>query len=147
VRSLIDECPNCGAPVGDSAQCRYCGKAFQPAAAVPAALPAEAEQAEFQVIILKTPGKRMIGVIKVVSEITGLGLKEANDLVDQGSKSGHTLTPAVVKLGLNREEAEGIVKKLRDAGANAQIRRNPGRLRGRWGELVWFDDAGDDPVR
>jgi large subunit ribosomal protein L7/L12 len=112
---------------------------------VPAAPPAEAELPEFQVI-LTAPGKGKIGVIKVVWEITGLGLKEAKDFVNQASKSGHTLTPAVVKLDLNREEAEGMVKKLRDAGADAEIRRNPAGLRGRWGELVWFDD-GQKPRR
>ena len=73
----------------------------------------EAEQTEFQVV-LTPPGDAKIGVIKVVREITGLGLKEAKDLVDQAPK------PA--KQGINREEAEGVLKKLKDAGAGAEIK-------------------------
>ncbi|HEY4872411.1 MAG TPA: 50S ribosomal protein L7/L12 [Candidatus Dormibacteraeota bacterium] len=73
----------------------------------------EAEQTEFQVV-LTSPGDAKIGVIKVVREITGLGLKEAKDLVDQA--------PKPVKQGINREEAEGVLKKLKDAGAGAEIK-------------------------
>ncbi|HEY8737372.1 MAG TPA: 50S ribosomal protein L7/L12 [Candidatus Dormibacteraeota bacterium] len=78
-----------------------------------AAPAAEAEQTEFSVI-LTGPGDAKIGVIKVVREITGLGLKEAKDLVDQA--------PKPVKQGVNREEAEGVLKKLKDAGAAAEIK-------------------------
>ncbi|TMG38133.1 MAG: 50S ribosomal protein L7/L12 [Chloroflexi bacterium] len=79
-----------------------------------AAAPApEAEQTEFQVV-LTGPGDAKIGVIKVVREITGLGLKEAKDLVDQA--------PKPVKQGVNREEAESVLKKLKDAGASAEIK-------------------------
>ena len=79
-----------------------------------AATPApEAEQTEFQVV-LTGPGDAKIGVIKVVREITGLGLKEAKDLVDQA--------PKPVKQGVNREEAESVLKKLKDAGASAEIK-------------------------
>src|SRR5438105_3716498 len=63
-----------------------------------AAAAPEAEQTEFQVV-LTSPGDAKIGVIKVVREITGLGLKEAKDLVDQA--------PKPVKQGANREAAEG----------------------------------------
>src|SRR6266513_1821820 len=73
----------------------------------------EAEQTEFQVV-LTSPGDAKIGVIKVVREITGLGLKEAKDLVDQA--------PKPVKQGVNREEAESVLKKLKDAGAGAEIK-------------------------
>jgi len=73
----------------------------------------EAEQTEFAVV-LTSPGDAKIGVIKVVREITGLGLKEAKDLVDQA--------PKPVKQGINREEAEGVLKKLKDAGAGAEIK-------------------------
>ena len=73
----------------------------------------EAEQTEFQVV-LTSPGDAKIGVIKVVREITGLGLKEAKDLVDQA--------PKPVKQGVNREEAEAVLKKLKDAGAGAEIK-------------------------
>src|SRR5438045_7462250 len=84
-----------------------------PAAGGAGAAAPEAEQTEFQVV-LTSPGDAKIGVIKVVREITGLGLKEAKDLVDQA--------PKPVKQGVNREEAEGVLKKLKDAGAGAEIK-------------------------
>jgi large subunit ribosomal protein L7/L12 len=87
--------------------------AAAPAASGAAAAAPEAEQTEFQVV-LTSPGDAKIGVIKVVREITGLGLKEAKDLVDQA--------PKPVKQGVNREEAEGVLKKLKDAGAAAEIK-------------------------
>jgi large subunit ribosomal protein L7/L12 len=87
--------------------------AAAPAAGGAAAAAPEAEQTEFQVV-LTSPGDAKIGVIKVVREITGLGLKEAKDLVDQA--------PKPVKQGVNREEAEGVLKKLKDAGAGAEIK-------------------------
>ncbi|HVS04792.1 MAG TPA: 50S ribosomal protein L7/L12 [Candidatus Dormibacteraeota bacterium] len=86
--------------------------AAAPAGGVAAAAP-EAEQTEFQVV-LTSAGDAKIGVIKVVREITGLGLKEAKDLVDQA--------PKPVKQGVNREEAEAVLKKLKDAGAGAEIK-------------------------
>jgi large subunit ribosomal protein L7/L12 len=86
--------------------------AAAPAGGAAAAAP-EAEQTEFQVV-LTSAGDAKIGVIKVVREITGLGLKEAKDLVDQA--------PKPVKQGVNREEAEGVLKKLKDAGAGAEIK-------------------------
>jgi large subunit ribosomal protein L7/L12 len=87
--------------------------AAAPAGGGAAAAAPEAEQTEFQVI-LNAPGDAKIGVIKVVREITGLGLKEAKDLVDQA--------PKPVKQGVNREEAESVLKKLKDAGASAEIK-------------------------
>jgi len=87
--------------------------AAAPAAGSAAAAAPEAEQTEFQVL-LTSPGDAKIGVIKVVREITGLGLKEAKDLVDQA--------PKPVKQGVNREEAESVLKKLKDAGAGAEIK-------------------------
>lgn len=84
-----------------------------PAGGGAAAPAAEAEQTEFQVV-LTSAGDAKIGVIKVVREITGLGLKEAKDLVDQA--------PKPVKQGINREEAESVLKKLKDAGAGAEIK-------------------------
>jgi large subunit ribosomal protein L7/L12 len=87
--------------------------AAAPAAGGAAAAAPEAEQTEFQVV-LTSPGDAKIGVIKVVREITGLGLKEAKDLVDQA--------PKPVKQGVNREEAEAVLKKLKDAGAGAEIK-------------------------
>ncbi|CEP77686.1 MAG: 50S ribosomal protein L7/L12 [Defluviitoga tunisiensis] len=89
------------------------------AAAMPgvaAGQPAEEEKSSFDVI-LKSFGEQKIGVIKVVREITGLGLKEAKDLVE---KAG---TPeAKIKEGVPKEEAEEIKKKLVEAGAEVEIK-------------------------
>ncbi|MGI9952819.1 50S ribosomal protein L7/L12 [Moorellaceae bacterium AZ2] len=86
------------------------------AAPGPAAAPAEApaeEQTEFDVI-LKAAGDKKINVIKVVREITGLGLKEAKDLVDGA--------PKPVKEKVSKEEAENIKKKLEEAGATVEVK-------------------------
>ncbi|MBX0310973.1 MAG: 50S ribosomal protein L7/L12 [Sulfurihydrogenibium sp.] len=82
------------------------------AGATGAAAPVE-EKTEFDVI-LKSPGANKINVIKVVREITGLGLKEAKDLVDGA--------PKPVKEGVSKEEAEQIKKKLEEAGATVEIK-------------------------
>jgi large subunit ribosomal protein L7/L12 len=71
------------------------------------------EKTEFDVI-LKSPGAKKINVIKVVREITGLGLKEAKALVDGA--------PSPVKEGVSKEEAEEIKKKLEEAGAEVEIK-------------------------
>jgi large subunit ribosomal protein L7/L12 len=71
------------------------------------------EQTEFTVT-LTTVGDSKINVIKAVREITGLGLKEAKDLVDA--------SPKAVKENVNKEEAESIAQKLKDAGATAEIK-------------------------
>ena len=81
-----------------------------PAAA--AAAPAE-EQTEFNVE-LKEAGANKISVIKVVREITGLGLKEAKDLVEGA--------PKTLKEGVSKAEAEEMKKKLEDAGAKAALK-------------------------
>jgi large subunit ribosomal protein L7/L12 len=73
----------------------------------------EPEQTEFTVV-LKGGGASKIGVIKVVREITGLGLKDAKDLVDGAPKD--------VKVGVNKTEADDIAKKLKDAGADVQVK-------------------------
>lgn len=72
-----------------------------------------AEQTEFDVI-LTSAGAAKIGVIKVVREITGLGLKEAKDLVDGA--------PKPVKEKIAKEEAESIKTKLEEAGASVEIK-------------------------
>ena len=77
-----------------------------------AAAPAE-EQTEFSVI-LKDAGSNKISTIKVVREVTALGLKEAKDLVDGA--------PKTVKEGLSKEEAEAIKKKFTDAGAAVDVK-------------------------
>jgi large subunit ribosomal protein L7/L12 len=74
---------------------------------------AEPEQTEFTVV-LKSGGANKIGVIKVVREVTSLGLKDAKDLVDGAPKD--------VKAGVGKAEAEDIAKKLKDAGAEVQLK-------------------------
>jgi len=78
-----------------------------------AAGPAAEEKTEFDVI-LKNFGDKKIDVIKVVREITNLGLKEAKDLVEAGNKP--------VKEGIPKAEAETIAKKLKEVGADVEIK-------------------------
>jgi large subunit ribosomal protein L7/L12 len=84
-----------------------------PVAAGAAGGAAAEEKTEFDVI-LKSPGAKKINVIKVVREITGLGLKEAKALVDNA--------PSPVKEGVSKEEAEEIKKKLEEVGAEVEIK-------------------------
>jgi large subunit ribosomal protein L7/L12 len=77
-----------------------------------AAAPAE-EQTEFDVI-LQAAGAQKINVIKVVREVTALGLKEAKDLVEAA--------PKAVKEGVSKEEAETVRQKLADAGATVEVK-------------------------
>lgn len=86
--------------------------AAAPAAAA-AAAPAAEEKTEFTVV-LKAGGGNKIGVIKVVREVTGLGLKDAKDLVDGAPKE--------VKAAVSKTEAEDIAKKLKDAGAEVELK-------------------------
>lgn len=84
------------------------------AAAAPAsAAPAAEEQTEFTVI-LKATGDKKINVIKEVRVITGLGLKEAKDLVEAGGKP--------VKEGVSKDEADKVKKQLEDQGASVEIK-------------------------
>jgi len=85
------------------------------AAAAPAAAAAveEEEQTEFDVI-LKAAGEKKINVIKVVRALTGLGLKEAKDLVDGA--------PNPVKQAVNKAEAEDIKKQLEEVGADVEVK-------------------------
>ncbi len=92
--------------------------AAMPVAGVAAGAPAQAaeaaeEKTEFDVV-LKNVGAEKIKVIKVVREITNLGLKEAKDLVDKA--------PGVVKNGVSKEEAENIKKKFAEVGAEVEIK-------------------------
>ncbi|MEO6163134.1 MAG: 50S ribosomal protein L7/L12 [Candidatus Binatia bacterium] len=82
------------------------------AAAGPAAAAVE-EKTEFNVILAET-GEKKIQVIKVVRELTGLGLKEAKDLVDGA--------PKPVKEGVSKADAENIKKKLEEQGAKVEIK-------------------------
>lgn len=84
-----------------------------PAAGGGAAAPAAEEQTEFTVVLAEVGGNK-VGVIKAVREITGLGLKEAKDLVDGA--------PKPVKEGLAKADAEAAKKKLEDAGAKAELK-------------------------
>jgi len=83
------------------------------AAAAPAAAAAVEEQTEFEVI-LKEVGAKKIQVIKVVREITGLGLKEAKDLVDAAPKS--------VKENVSKDEAAQLKAKLEAEGASVEVK-------------------------
>ena len=80
-------------------------------AGAPAA--AAAEQTEFTVMIL-TSGEQKVSAIKAVRELTGLGLKEAKDLVDGA--------PKAVKEGVNKADADAALKKLIEAGATGEIK-------------------------
>ena len=87
------------------------------AVAAVAAAPAEAaadEASEVNVILASVPADKKIAVLKVVRTITGLGLKEAKDLVDGA--------PKAVKEGVKKEEAEAIKKQLEEAGATVEIK-------------------------
>jgi large subunit ribosomal protein L7/L12 len=86
--------------------------AAAPAAAAPAAA-AAVEQTEFTVV-LEAAGDNKIGVIKVVREITALGLKEAKDLVEAA--------PKPIKEGISKDEATALKKKLEEAGAKVALK-------------------------
>ena len=91
---------------GVSAAAMSSGPAAGPAAAVE-------EQTEFNVILTEV-GANKVGVIKAVRELTGLGLKEAKDVVDGA--------PKTVKEAVSKADAEAAKKKLEDAGAKADIK-------------------------
>ena len=84
-----------------------------PAAAGGAAAPAAEEKTEFTVV-LAAIGDNKVNVIKAVRELTGLGLKEAKDLVDGA--------PKPVKEGINKADSDAAKKKLEDAGAKVEIK-------------------------
>ena len=83
------------------------------AAAPVAGEAAAAEKTSFDVI-LKNAGQAKLGVVKVVKEVTGLGLKEAKELVDGA--------PKAVKEGVSKEEAESIKAQLEEAGAEVEVK-------------------------
>jgi large subunit ribosomal protein L7/L12 len=84
-----------------------------PAAAGGAAAPAAEEKTEFTVV-LQAAGEKKVEVIKVVRAATGLGLKEAKDLVDGA--------PKPVKEGISKADAEALKKQLEDAGAKVELK-------------------------
>src|SRR5580693_6689997 len=97
---------------GVSAAAPVAVAAAAPAAGAAAAAPAE-EQTEFTVILAKA-GEKKINVIKAVRTITGLGLKEAKDLVEAA--------PKPVKEGVGKDEVAKIKKMLEDAGASVEVK-------------------------
>ena len=103
VKALEEEC-------GVSAAAPVAAAAAGPAAAGEAA---EDEQTEFDVM-LNAAGSQKIQVIKAVREITGLGLKEAKEVVDSA--------PKAVKEGVSKEEAEEIKAKLEEVGAEVEVK-------------------------
>jgi large subunit ribosomal protein L7/L12 len=84
-----------------------------PAAAAPAAA-AAVEQTEFTVVLASFAADKKIGIIKVVRELTGLGLKEAKDLVEAA--------PKPLKEGVSKAEAEDMKKKMEEAGAKIELK-------------------------
>lgn len=83
-------------------------------AAAPGAAPAAAEEKTSFDVILTAAGDKKIQVIKVVRELTGLGLKEAKDLVDGA--------PKPVKTGITKEEADSVKAKLEEQGAKVEVK-------------------------
>ena len=88
--------------------------AFAAPAAAPAEGGAEAEEKDSFDIVLKDSGEQKIQVIKVVREITGLGLKEAKDMVDKA--------PGTIKEGVKKEEAQEIKTKIEEAGGVVELK-------------------------
>ena len=107
-------------PVHERAQTHKDQYGHEPAAAAvavaagPAAgAPAEEEKTSFDVV-LKNAGSAKLAVVKLVKELTGLGLKEAKELVDGA--------PSTVKEGLAKADAEGLKKQLEEAGAEVELK-------------------------
>jgi large subunit ribosomal protein L7/L12 len=86
--------------------------AAAPSSAAPAA--AVEEQTEFSITLTEYPADKKVGIIKVVREVTGLGLKEPKDLVEG--------TPALVKDAVAKAEVDAIKKKFEDAGAKVAVK-------------------------
>jgi large subunit ribosomal protein L7/L12 len=84
------------------------------AAAAGAAAPAAEEKTEFTVTLKAFPAEKKVTVIKVIREITGLGLKEAKDLVEGA--------PSTVKDGVSKADAEKFKKQLEDGGATVEVK-------------------------
>ncbi len=85
-----------------------------PAAPAEEAAPVVEEKTEFDVVLEEYPSDKKIAILKVVREITGLGLKEAKETVESA--------PKAIKEGISKEDAEAIQKKLEEAGAKASVK-------------------------
>ncbi len=88
--------------------------AAAPGAAAGAAAPAAEEKTEFTVTLKEYPADKKVSVIKVIRELTGLGLKEAKDLVEGA--------PSTVKEAVAKADSEAMKKKLEDVGAKVEIK-------------------------
>ena len=88
--------------------------AAAPGAGAGAAAPAAEEQTEFTITLKEYPADKKVTVIKVIREITGLGLKEAKDLVEG--------VPSTVKEAVSKADSEAIKKKLEEAGAKVEVK-------------------------
>lgn len=97
------------APVGGGMMMMASGSAAPGVAAEP-----EEEKTEFDVILEEVPSDKKIAILKVVRAITGLGLKEAKDMVESA--------PKAIKEGTGKDDAEEIKKKLEDAGAKVSVK-------------------------
>ena len=106
VKELVDELQN---EFGVTAMAPVAGGAAAGAAAAPAA----EEKTEFDVI-LASAGDKKLNVIKVVRELTGLGLKDAKDLVESA--------PKALKEGISKDEADKIKAQLEEAGATVELK-------------------------
>lgn len=84
------------------------------AVAAPAAGPAEAEEKTSFDVILKSAGQAKLAVVKLVKELTSLGLKEAKELVDAA--------PKAIKEGVSKDEAQALMKQLQEAGAEVELK-------------------------
>ena len=84
------------------------------AVAAPAAAAAVVEEKDEFAVVLTSSGEKKVNVIKVVREVTGLGLKEAKDLVD--------VAPSTVKDGVNKADAASMKAKLEEAGAKVELK-------------------------
>jgi large subunit ribosomal protein L7/L12 len=84
------------------------------AVAAPAAASAVVEEKTSFDVILKAPGANKLAIVKLVKELTGLGLKEAKDLVDGA--------PNPIKEGVSKEDAESLKKQLTDGGAEVEVK-------------------------
>jgi large subunit ribosomal protein L7/L12 len=84
------------------------------AVAAPAAAAAAVEEKDEFTVVLASAGEKKVNVIKVVRELTGLGLKEAKDLVDGA--------PSTIKEGVNKAESAAMKKKLEEAGAKVDLK-------------------------
>lgn len=98
----------------DASVTQSSGMVVMPTSDDPASNVAEEEKTEFDVILNEVPASKKIAILKVVRSLTGLGLKEAKDLVES--------TPKSLKEGTSKEDANNIKVKLEEAGAKVSVK-------------------------